>query len=85
MTANDSEGFVAAQKAVPLGRYRHYKSPTYVVIGYIWMAETEEWGVLYLPEDERAKLVAQSVRRFTEIIPGPTPNDESSPRFYRIG
>ena len=81
MTNEDSKEFVAAQVAVPLGRYRHYKGPTYAVIGYVFMAETEEWGVLYCPEDERGKLVAQTVRRFTEAIPLSTGTEIR--RFFR--
>jgi len=56
--------------------YRHYKGDMYLVTGYIFLSDTEEYGVTYSlyatatagHADRFGKLCARSVREWTEVL-----------------
>lgn len=83
-----------AAARVPLGIYRHTKGGgEYWVSGYIFLSDTEEYGVLYTVRlagshpGQEGKLCARSVREWTESVTVSLPNSEGeivAPRYERI-
>ncbi|MGC4002325.1 MAG: DUF1653 domain-containing protein [Pirellulales bacterium] len=53
---------------LPLGRYRHYKGPEYVVLGVAKHSETEEELVVYRPDYGARGLWVRPLAMFVETV-----------------
>lgn len=68
--------------SIPLGRYRHYKGPEYIVIGIARHSETEEELVVYRQDYGERGLWVRPLSMFRETI---TLDGHEVPRFAYIG
>ncbi|PQO27122.1 DUF1653 domain-containing protein [Blastopirellula marina] len=66
---------------IPLGRYRHYKGPEYIVIGVARHSETEEHLVVYRQDYGERGLWVRPLAMFQETV---TIDGQNVPRFAYI-
>ncbi len=68
--------------SIPLGRYRHYKGPEYIVLGVARHSETEELLVVYRQDYGERGLWVRPLTMFQETV---TVDGQQVPRFAYVG
>ena len=81
VTMSKQDSVAAAEKRIPLGRYRHFKGSEYSVVGFARHSETRETMVLYVPLYGEGGYWVRPLDMFTELVER---DGKQIPRFSYI-